>query len=296
MTIYVGADKIGEVYVGSEKMAEAWVWNGTAWEQLLSSATGPVPMGITLSADYDHPTAGIWHEMDGWTERAGYPDTALSANRLTMPAGTYSATTNLVHYYDYNQFGSRVVDETGFVLASIGPANYYDPHDLVDQAFYHEGGLLWVEVYSDTATLDSNIITAGSWAEFELFTGVPAIGVTKSNTQTLATNTWVPLTGYVSRLPGSRFDSDGLTVGGEGDATILAHFQRGYGNGNFQGRILLNGTVVSTSATSGTEDVEATWTGTLTTGDRITLEGYTDSTFNDSEVFEQGTYVEVTPV
>ncbi|RYF52324.1 MAG: hypothetical protein EOO27_28700 [Comamonadaceae bacterium] len=84
MTIYVGSEAIGEVYVGSEKMAEAWVWNGTAWEQLLSQTASFVDMRATVASDTTVTTGGGRVIFTNWAADAEYPGTSFSGGKFTM--------------------------------------------------------------------------------------------------------------------------------------------------------------------------------------------------------------------
>jgi hypothetical protein len=126
------------------------------------------------------------------------------------------------------------------------------------------------------------------------------MGMDKNATaQDGTTSTWTQVIGFNVRtgFAGSSIVGNALVPNGSGTFTLYANVNYGYEYGTHQCRVKKNGTVILTSASnnypstgSGNSDKNVFVSGsvTLTAGDQLTLEFYTDTTFSGAQHITTG--------
>lgn len=301
--ISLGSTEIQRISLGSLEIQKVSLGLSDIW----TTTASPVRMGLTLSADYDGVDT-VWQNIPGWAVRSGFPSTNLSGNVFSnVPAGNYKASSNIIHAYQVDNFGVRLIAvATGAVLATITAA-YNATNDFENTAFTHPGGDIRVEVWTGWDYANAGTIKAGSFVEIMPSALVTLQGVLKSSTQSIAANTWTLLAMGATDAdhPGTTITTNGITIVGNGTVTVNAYARMVAANtsGN-QIQMYKNGSPIGSAFSCNPAAQTAQWGGsfqhTFASGDLLQMYGFTDGLVANRREFtgdstKLNTYFELTP-
>lgn len=86
MPIYMGSTKVENLHIGGTKVGEGWIWDGTQWVQVYSSASFPV--GMTKAAPEFDPKSSSFQLVPGWTPDSG---STVTGDGLLIPGDKVNA-------------------------------------------------------------------------------------------------------------------------------------------------------------------------------------------------------------
>jgi hypothetical protein len=302
--ISLGANEILRISLGTTEIKKVSLGLSEIWTPAFGD---PKRMGVTRTTDYPATEpAGTYYELPGWSARSGFPDTALTTNKLDLPPGNYKVSSRIIHGYQYNRFGVRIKDAGGNILASAEDS-YFNVFDLVNAPFTHPGGLLTIEVYTQSKFSGSEVIKAGSFVEVMPAAQPTLQGVLLSGTQQLNGNVYTLMT--LSTLdpehPGSTLFTNGVKIVGDGTVTVKCYARMSGANtsGNkFQ--MYKNGSPIGPeflcNPAAQTEQWGGSFTHTFANNDVLQMYGYTDGAVSNRRQFtgdntKANTYFELMP-
>jgi len=227
----------------------------------------------------------------------------LSSDGLVMPGAI--ATTALSAQVTWNSSSAserrlRIVKNGSTVL---GETIVSSTHSVITVSVpgiaLAASDVLTLEGYATLATSSARALDTAAGVTYLTATPVNAGGMDKNaTTQNGTLSTWTKVIGWNVRSGySSTISSDSLVVGATGTVNIAAQVDYNYEYGTHQCRVKNNGTVILTSAqnnypsvgsgnTSGA--VAVTGSVSVTAGDLLTLEFYTDTSFSGADGITTG--------